>query len=174
MNKLILLILIACGVSVTHAQHRKTPAPPAGVRIRKDVPTVYLAFERVGAVKSSASGEEEERVWLRLHNNTRWPVRLQMSGVPSDEYGDARLYYDGLSNGEVLFRIRCHACSVNLLSPGKSLLFSVPRGELGEGRAVRVGFSYGWEDGDDVAAGREPEHYVSFDASQIPAGGVRR
>ncbi len=168
MGKLGLMVLIACSVLTVQGQNRKAGPRPENVRINKGAPTVYIKFERAGELKSPETNEEKERVWLRLYNNTRWPLRLRMSGVPSNEYGDAKLYYDGLLKDEVVFRIRCHFCSSNLLSPGKSLLFSVPREELGAERAIRVSFNYGWEDWDSIGAGLEPEHYIYFDASKFP------
>jgi hypothetical protein len=138
------------------------------VRIRKDRPGVYLTFERVGQLKVAEPGEDRERVWLRFHNNTRWPIVLDMSGVPSEEYGDAELYYAVLSGRELIIRGECHVCSLNELGPGNTLIFSVPRGALGDGRAIRVRFSYAWEDQNDVAGGREATHYVFFDGSRLP------
>ena len=54
----------------------------------------------------------------------------------------------GLLDGEVVFRNRCHGNGTNLLGPGKSIVFNVPRRDLGKGRAIRVKFSYGWEEWD--------------------------
>jgi len=141
--------------------------PRTDVRINKKLPTLYIAYEKVGKLESLDSADERERIWLRLHNNSRWPIRLDMGGVPP-EYGDANLFFDGLLDGDVVFRNRCHVCSTNLLSPGKSILFNIPRRDLGKGRAIRVKFSYGWEHWDDVTAGREPEHYVYFTSSTLP------
>lgn len=137
-----------------------------GVHVKKGLPSLYITFVKVGQLQSEPS-DDRERIWLRLHNNTRWPIRLDMSGVPA-EYGDAKLFFDGLLDGEVVFRNRCHACSTNLLYPGKSIVFNVPRRDLAKGRAIRVKFSYGWEGWDDVTAGREPEHYVYFSSSTLP------
>jgi len=153
---LILLSSVSLG-----AQH------PKDTHIVKNLPGLYITFEKIGQLQSPDIVDDKERIWLRLHNNSRWPIRLDMGGVPA-EYGDARLFFDGLANGEVIFRDRCHACSTNLMSPGKSILFNVSRRDLGVGRAIRVKFSYGWEQWDDVTAGREPEHYVYFYASQLP------
>jgi hypothetical protein len=113
------------------------------------------------------AGESDQGVWLRLHNNTRWPIVIEMNSVPS-EYGDAGLFYDVVSDSKVILEGQCHVCSSNKLSPGRSLLFSLPREDLVKGGAIRINFSYGWENPDDVFAGREPEHYVYFYASKLP------
>lgn len=91
-----------------------------------------------------------------------------MGGVASAEYGDVELFYDGLLEEELLFRNRCHVCTTNMLGCGRSLRFSVLRADLGKSRAIRVRFSYSWEDWGDVIVRREPEHYVYFYASQLP------
>lgn len=161
MKSFISVGLLLLSVISAAAQRREN------VRIVKKLPTLYIAFEKAGKLQAPDSGDERERIWLRLHNNSRWPIRLDMGGVPP-EYGDAKLFFDGLLDGEVIFRNRCHTCSTNLLSPGKSILFSVPRKDLGPGRAIRVKFSYGWEDWDDVTAGREPEHFIYFTSSTLP------
>ena len=167
-KRLFSAVVILCSLTPCLQAQHKGPRRQADVRIRKDRPGVYLTFERAGKVKIPEKGEGYERVWLRFHNNTRWPIMLDMSGVPSEEYGDAELYYDVLSGRELVFHGECHVCSYNSLAPGKSLVFSVPRGDLAGGRAVRVRFSYGWEDWDDSATGREAQHYVLFDASDLP------
>jgi hypothetical protein len=131
------------------------------------MPTVYITFERAGNRKPLEQGESDQGVWLKLHNNTGWPLRLAMNGVPK-EYGDAALFYDVLSEGKVVVEGRCHVCSSNQLHPGGSLLFSLPREDLVEGCAIRVKFSYGWEHPDDVFADREPQHFVYFYSSKLP------
>lgn len=165
MMKVVFITIILCSLMYGVYAQQKSQAED---RIRRNQPGVYLTFERAGQVKVSEPGEERERVWLRFHNNTRWPIMLDMSGAPRKEYGDAELYYDVLSARKLIFHGECHVCSRNSVAAGKSLVFSVPRGDLAEGRGIRVLFSYGWEDQNDVTAGREAEHYAYFYASQLP------
>lgn len=168
MKKAFSAILILCSLVVgNHAQLRKLNRNQTEFRVRKEMPTVYITFERAGKRKPLDAGESDEGIWLRLHNNTRWPIVLQMNGVPP-EYGDAGLFYDVLSERKVILEGRCHVCSSNKLSPGRSLLFSLSREDLGPKGAIRISFSYSWEDPDDVFAGREPEHYVYFYTSKLP------
>lgn len=162
-----IVVLLVSLVSV-HAQYAGSRVGQGSVYLKKGQPSVYITLERVGQLKSPEPGDDKDRVWLRFHNNTRWPIRLDMGGEAPAEYGDAKLFIDGLLDGELVFRNRCHACTTNMLGRGRSLVFSVPRGDLGKGRAIRVRFSYGWEDWGDVLAGREPEHYVYFYASKLP------
>jgi hypothetical protein len=108
-------------------------------------------------------------IWLRLHNNTKWSIILDMNGVPSEKYGDAALIYDELSDRKITFERKCHVCSFNALGSGRSLLFSVPAEHLSKGLGIRIKFSYAWEDYNKVLARQEPEHYVYFYSSQLPA-----
>jgi len=168
MRNLLSAALILCGFISLHAQHRKHSEGQASVRIRKDMPGVYVMFGRAGQLKSPEKGDEEQRVWLRLHNNTRWPLRLDMGGVPSAEYGDVELFYDVVSGrGDLIFRGQCHVCTINELGPGKTLMFSVPGEDLAGEHSIRISFSYSWEDRNDVLGGREAKHHVYFSSSQL-------
>jgi hypothetical protein len=166
MLKLIGLTLILGSLMFGNQAQQSKQRKKEVIRIKKDIPTVYMTFERVGTRKPLKEGEGTEGVWLRLHNNTRWFIMLDMNDVPT-EYGDAGLFYDVLLDGKVKYERQCHVCSSNRLSPGRSLIFSLPREDLGKGGAIRVRFSYGWENPDDASAGREPEHYVYFYTSAL-------
>ena len=163
------IALVLLTISTAHGGPPVTSVVQREVRLKRDQPGVYISFERAGQLKSPNAGDDEARVWLRLHNNTKWSIMLQMRPVPSQEYGDASLFYDELSKGEVTFRNQCHVCTLNRLGPGKTLLFSLPQNVLErEGGAIRVRFSYSWENQNDVAGGREAEHYVYFDGAKLP------
>jgi hypothetical protein len=124
-------------------------------------PTVYLTFERSGRVGE----EKEERVFFRFRNNTRWGLRLDMGGELKG-YGDARLFYEILSAYNVIGKsVSCHVCSTNILGPGRTLLFSVPKEDVSNSYAIRIQYSYAWEDDLDSD---EPTHFVSFVLRYLP------
>jgi hypothetical protein len=129
-------------------------------------PSVYITFERQGQLKNlGGTGELRQTAWLRLHNNLRWSIVLDMNGVPSKAYGDASLFYDRIVGTDVVFQDRCHVCSFNPLTPGHSLVFTVPLQDLPARASIRVKFRYGWEhQSDDV------EHFVYFYSSSLPTG----
>jgi len=156
-----LILLIGSAGSICGQRAQKA-------RLSPKHPSVYITFERAAKITSDSTGELEETIWLRLRNNTRWPIILDMNGVSSREYGDAALFHDVLLDGKVIAEERCHACSFNPLPPGRALVFTVPREDLRQGYSIRVRFSYSWEDGDDVAGGREVEHFVYFHQSSLP------
>src|SRR2546423_10515533 len=105
MNKLIstfaiLVTLSAAGFSQT--------AQPCGaskdVRIEKDKPGVYLSFERFGKAinpldarlmepsNTDKSKKKGDDVWLRLHNNTCWPIQIKTlsSYLPKERKPDEK------------------------------------------------------------------------------------
>jgi len=161
------VFLVLVSVMSLYGQERSASQTPEEIRVQKDMPTVYITFERVGKINPLRKGESNNRVWLKLHNNTHWPLRFEMSGVPK-EYGDAALFYEVLKKGNVVSDKNCHVCSSNQVEPTGSLMFSVPIENLAKDRAIRIKFSYGWEPSGDVFAGREPQHFVYFYSSKIP------
>jgi hypothetical protein len=140
------------------------------IRNDKKKPTVYISFERAGKREPQLNGQSDEGIWLRLHNNTKWSIKLDMDEVPSAEFGDAGLFYEVVVDEKVVADMRCHACTTDRVSPGQSLLFSVPREHLAKGRAIRITFAYDWEEDDARSTAGEPQHLVSFDSSKLPPG----
>lgn len=166
--KIIVLVVFSCLLCQAVLGGHQKAKVPFKAHLRVDKPTVYIEFERAGDRKPLFARESNSGIWLRLHNNTKWSIVLDMHGVPSDDYGDASLIYDVLSDRRVIIEDSCHACSFNSLGPGRSLLFSVPAEHLSMGHSLRIKFSYSWEDSHKVTAGSEPEHYVYFDSLQLP------
>lgn len=150
------------------AQNKNKQKDLKSVHVDKKQPTIYLTFERIRNIERNAYEEDNERIWLRLHNNTYWGIRLEASGE-NKVFGNTKLYYDILNSDEKFEeRIRCHVCSIITLGEGKSILFSFPRKHFTEGNFLRLKFSYEWENSDDVFAGRSPTHYVYFYSINLP------
>jgi hypothetical protein len=149
------------------SQQKNGRTEAKGIRIIKEKPTVYIRFDHAGKREPLLNGESNEGVWLRLHNNTRWAIRLEMNGIPR-EYGDANLFYQVISENKVVVDMGCHVCSSNKLPSGKSILFSVPREYLQEDRAIRISFSYEWEEDERGSTSLEPQHYIYFYSSELP------
>jgi hypothetical protein len=162
------------------------------IRLIKSKPSVYITFECNGRIEPLKSGESNERIWLRLHNNTRWEISFCTFGVP-EAYGEVGMYYEverstfqesGFGDNsqkvrdnttkkeipELPIGYRSHFCSVFRLSPGEEAVFSVPREHLVENLSVRIAFNYGWEDTKNIIiSGREPAHNVYFFAADMPS-----
>ena len=161
---MLLLVMLTTAAFPQTKGVRKNSDP----RINKKSPTVYLAFVRNGTLVDSSNSEKEERIWLRLHNNSRWPIWIDASGA-SKGGGDASLYYDTLSAFEKVDELhRCHVCSTIPIAPGRSILFSIPKEDLTKTYAIRTSFEYEWERYTDISGGDEPTHYVYFYSSELP------
>ena len=82
-----LYVLIAAFAISVSAQQKSVQHPNQDVRISKSHPTVYISFVKAGQAEPLYTGESNERIWLKLHNNTRWKLRLALSGYPEKSYG---------------------------------------------------------------------------------------
>jgi hypothetical protein len=190
--KMVFLSLIAFCLIVTSidAQQKKISRRRDDVRLMKDKPSVYISFERFGEREPLEPGESREGIWLRFHNNTKWPIFFRAFSVPK-ELGEAGMYYEirelpqasvergSPSSSKTKEDIKqktdlstgyqpVDSFSVISIESGDSILFSIPSEHLAEGLYLRMGFNYGWEDQNDVTAGREAFHYVSFSSSALP------
>lgn len=154
-------------IAIVLSQEKSGRTEAKGFRIIKEKPTVYIAFDHAAKREPLLNGESNQGIWLRLHNNTRWAIRLQMNDIPR-QYGDANLFYEVLSENKVVIDMGCHVCSSNKLPPGKSILFSIPREYLNKDLAIRISFSYEWEEDERDSTSLEPEHYVYFYSSELP------
>jgi len=186
---LVLVSLLSFGY--TQSQNKKM-RQVGSVRLAKDKPSVFITFERNGKRKPLETGESDQGIWLRLHNNTRWGISFCGFGV-SEEYGEVGIYYDVEevpfeesggsyslpSEKETLDKKEkpetptgygsAHLCALTRLPPGKSTVFSVPREHLAENLAIKVAFNYGWEVSEDIISGLEPQHSVYFYATNLPS-----
>lgn len=130
-----------------------------------DRPSIYIEYQQLGR---SISGEQEEFLWFRLQNNTKWSLRVRASGGITN-LGDKTLFYSILSSyDKVGFDYPCRVCSIILLRSGQSILFGVPREHLANAYALRLTYSNEWENDLDVHAGLEPTHFVFFYVKNLP------
>src|SRR5262245_34875463 len=162
----IALLAVNAFASSQRAQVDKIGRP----RIRRDKPSVYVSLIRVGKIEPLKTGIGDQHIWLRITNNTRWPIWLDASGVPNKEYGEISLYYtiESVNDGSIVIDSRCHVCSNVPLASGNSWIFVIPLDYLDKDQRIRVNFSFDWEDRDDTFAGREAEHSVFFFSSNLP------
>lgn len=72
--KLLSIVILLGLAAIVPAQQRKPHLASNSARILKGKPTVYLTFVRYGKRESFHINESDEGVWLRVHNNTRWPL----------------------------------------------------------------------------------------------------
>jgi len=169
------VIFLAATASFVSAQTRKPNKPSSEIRLSVDKPGVYISYERSGKREPLEVGESSEGIWLRLHNNTKWKIIFPAFGAP-ETHGDVGMFYtlevvsqlpDEVVDIPKGYELG-HVYSTFELRGGESVLFSVPREHLPKGIVLRVRFSYDWENQDDVFAGREVEHTVSYYAYKLP------
>lgn len=169
------MVLVLASSSL-FSQRRGDAEDSARGRLVRNAPSVYISYTRSGTRKQLQTGESERRVWLRLHNNTKWRIVIPVFDVPP-EWGELGIFYDIEANDQqgIAFqkgvpkgRPVADVYSTVRLGAGKSVLFSVPTEHLVKGLNLRIRFSYEWENQDDVFAGREASHFVYFRSSTIP------
>jgi len=181
------LLMVCCLASAVIAQQPSGPAVD-DVRLSKDHPAVYITFERRGrAVDPMKARLAESEVttsqrpagddyYLRLHNNSRWAIRFStISWYMGNSVSAIRL-----SNGQSVLGLNDglevnafysveesdgrrvpyggDTYSQSWLTPGRSVLFSVARAHLAEGRSIFIDYRYEWEDGQEYSNNLAPEH----------------
>src|SRR5262245_51835905 len=184
-------------ISTTLGLQGRSQNEASSFLIRKDRPSVYIEFERIGKAPPLFEGEKEERVWLKLHNNTRWAVVI-CSFPATAEYGDIGVVYDvkqsptpirteGRVGGR---RTSGKPASKNISQPesskipegystgdtcapyyidsGKSIVFSVPREHLAKNLYIEFEFWAEWENRDNEL-GNFPQSFVSFSNQGLPS-----
>ena len=168
---LALLLFLFTAVTTSPAQKTK----PTSQKLISDKPSVYISFERKGKQNALFQGESDERIWLRLNNNTKMKIFLCEFSVEKP-YGDLGIFYtvERVSFFEEYRNTKTpvgygqiDTCDVFTLVSGKSALFSVPAEHLAKGLGIRTQFYYGWT-GDwknDLYEGTT--HFVGFGNDQL-------
>lgn len=62
-------------------------------KVINDKPSVYISYDHKGKQSPLSQGESENRIWLRLHNNTKLKIFFCEFWVDK-EYGDTGVYFD--------------------------------------------------------------------------------
>ena len=179
-------MVICTLIVVATAQHRRSQRVERDVRIRKHHPTVYITFEGFGKVGNSSEArmlktkeaskfrEQEQYIWLRLHNNTRWVVDiptvdlfLTLGGVRvihpryQVEEGDGtRAPVNQVDKGYE-----------TSLRPGHCTFFPILREHLSDGRKIYINFRYKWEYDNEHSPLLEPIHRVEFGSEELSKDG---
>jgi hypothetical protein len=189
-----MLLFFPLTLSLTPQQ--KGPSSAAAILIRKDRPSVYLEFEKEGKAPPLFQGEIDERIWLRLQNNTPWAVEFCSLPVPK-VLGDVGVVYgvkhipvtmreEGFSNHSGSLKNALpvgktqketpdipegyttgDTCTPYNLGSGRSVSFSVPRDHLADQLLIEFEFWYEWENRDNELASY-PQCLVSFSHTRLP------
>lgn len=182
-----LLALLVCLSSASGLQQSSQDGGRS-MLFRKDRPSVYVEFERSGKAPPLFEAEKEDRIWLRLQNNTKWTMEFCSFSVKS-QYGGTGVVYEvkrhgspvGDEEGTTLQRDRNQqgqtktpqgystgdTCTAYHLASGKSVVFSVPREHLRKNLYLEIEFWPEWENRDNEL-GSFPQSYVSFSNQELP------
>jgi len=137
---------------------------PSAVLVDPYFPSVFVAFAGFGKatpqsdLRLAESGEPKvefstqpaagDFIWLRITNNTRWPISVEtdsmyLSGVKCGMQISIRFTaYD--SKGNVIPSLY-DVFSVSELPSDCEVFFPVPRAALKGQGTIRIGLNYGWE-----------------------------
>jgi hypothetical protein len=181
------LTLIATAVCLLAGFAFAQSTPPA-----QGWPIIYISFEKFGKAidpmsermaeggDSARSKEKGKDVWLRLHNNSKFAISFRTDSL---YVGKRVLVYqssDGskilslVDGAEVSLRYEIQdkdGCGIaygsdmswkSWLAPGRSVLFSVRREHLSNGRMIYVDFNYDWEKGDIYSNNLAPVHRSEY------------
>ena len=197
MRKWLVWLLVPVSISATLGLQARSQSEASSFLIRKDRPSIYVEFQRSGKSPPLFGGEKEERVWLKLYNNTRWAVGMCSFPVTS-QYGDIGVVYD-VKQGRTLLRTggpiggrrpsekpqpkkmnlpesakipqgysTGDTCTRYYLDSGKSIVFSVPREHLAKNLYIEFEFWPEWENRDNDL-GNFPQSFVSFSNQELPS-----
>ncbi len=147
-------------------------------------PYAYLAFDHLGHSTSAETAGETNVIWLRIVNNCNVTLSVQTSGTRDGAPG---VLYDVIpvSNGGVTSSsgdaieqtgpaqrsavprgFSSEIPSMKRISPGKSLLFSIPEEKVGAKWFLRVKVNL---DVSEPTAGLGPFTELDFVIEQIPS-----
>ncbi len=199
MRKLLQSLIASFGLAALGIAQSPTYKDLKDARIDKDRPGVYLTFDHFGKavnpldmrfiepIDASNSKQPGKDVWLRLHNNMRWPIQILTFSMylpkrragekPADWIRRARYLANDTEIG-VDYHVqekdgRCQpspfdSFSVSRIPPGVSVIFSVPRETLSTDRSIFVNFNYEWEeDESNSTRPNEPEHRVEYHSHDL-------
>ena len=141
------------------------------VLIDESMPGVFVTFERSGIRKPVFQGESEKGIWLRLHNNYRFPIE-----VPTFDLGKGRpevgvTYEVGSvtqnSSSKPPSGYDEEVVTMNRVASGQDLLFSIPAEHLSDSTYLRIPFRIECETR-TTKGGAAPQHFAIFYGSSLP------
>ena len=114
-------------------------------------------------------GENINRIFLRLHNNTK--IMIFICGFTVEkQYGEVGLAYDIKATTSSKIKKEdiplgygiMDFCDIHEILPGKSILFSLPSEHLASGLYIQTEFKYSWTGDWQKEISDGTFHYVNF------------
>lgn len=170
----IIALFLLCPLTSAWGQSGRTSAPSSGFVIDENRPYVYLRFDHMGTGVRFSDDEPTTRVWLRFVNNCSVGIVLRTFGVPKgslkDEVGvihyvvqdepiltvtsDIDPPHDESSASPETAKMPtgydAEVSSAARISPGNSLLFSIPVTHLSKSWHIEIPYMF------DIPHGKEP------------------
>jgi hypothetical protein len=184
MARVILIVIGSCILAGFSFAQSKPPA--------EGWPIIHISFEKFGkaidplaehlgeAGESIRSKEKGKDVWLRFHNNSKFAISF---ATESMYLGKRVSIYQMLDGSKVLSLVDGAQVSMHYhveekdgrgvpygldnsfkswLAPGRSILFSVRREYLSNGRLIYIDFNYDWEKADVYSNNLAPVHRSEY------------
>lgn len=169
LKSIVVMFLSSLMVSTAMGQGKISCLKNEDVLLDKTKPAIYLTFERSGERTPRSPDESSSGIWLRLHNNTHWPITTyagSLISLPKSAFtplsgcqGNLLGLLDGVEIAAAYFAEADAGSSASApkvlrhdslgsdiwLAPGQSLIFSVAREHLGKHLSIYVPFNYQWE-----------------------------
>jgi len=145
-------------------------------------PPQFVSYERTEPVSNRQRGARENRVWLRLHNNTSCTIIIATDGVKLSKLPGGTATFD-LQDGTVIgvnYEVQdsrrekgpkpVHGGDeviISRLPSSRSIIFSVPYIYFKQRLDIVVPFKYEWERSSSPRVG-PVYHRVSFRSEDLP------
>jgi len=151
---IILLSINYFPAQTTKAEKYEKVAPIETVRIDRTKPVVYIDFVKIGEEQPIRISDSKERVYLKLVNNSKWSIYVgsfvygkeEKTGLYYEVERQSTYFQNEFDDSEIPKGYqRGHVGSPDdLLKPGSSINFSVPKNHLAENLKIRVSFDFEW------------------------------
>jgi hypothetical protein len=138
-----------------------------GQKIDRQHPGVYLTFQRF-VKKTADEAYPTEGARLVLHNNTRWPIFYGKWIEPVLPRDIAMAYMIETEAGCFAGGRHVDVVTSGLLSPGRTVSFTVPRGDFPKNTRIYVEFGFSWELDHGERDSDEAVHRAYFRSNQLP------
>lgn len=175
------IFLLACG-HIGLAQQPK-PVESACRLIDKNSWSLYMTYERLANDKAERKVMSQQKVWLRLHNNTDCTILVSTDHIVETKLPDGQITTD-LQEGDTInigFKVQDakrtkppqpaynwgDVTYLSRLMPGRSVVFGVPLFYFKKRFDIAVPFKYEWEGGASPGTGRII-HLVYFYSEDLP------
>jgi hypothetical protein len=155
---------------------------------------VYLKFDHIGPGIPRREDEPKNRIWLRIANNCRVPINISENGPPSGSPKDERQIMLEVvperprllritspgdqpseaalqAEGKMPFGYMADVGSSENISPGESILFSIPVNYLSKRWHIEIPYSFELPRGKccrDPEIGGEVMMVISYSLQDLP------